>query len=183
MDGPLTKKRTEIRAAESEYKGEFSPVSIRDRYVSWYALVAILFLVDRLFKEIALGVGPRYATGTVSFTLFLNEGIAFSLPLPTDLFWPAAGIFFTLLAAYFGISLKRDRRRAAISFAILMGAISNLWDRWEHGATVDYVLFFGRSAVNLADGMILAGLIALMVLHWHEDKRVRKASSPQGLQK
>ena len=70
---------------------------------------------------------------------------------------------FVILAWSFGLSLRNgDRMRAGIFFLILLGAFSNLIDRAFYGATIDYLIFFNRSAVNLADGMIIAGLLGLI---------------------
>lgn len=176
MEGTLAKKRAELRFAETEYRQQ-SPKSIRDRYASWYALVVVLFVIDRLLKELALVLGPSKEPGLVSFSLFRNEGIAFSLPLPPAVFWPAAAVFFILLVGYFLMGVRRDRRRAAIAFTMILGAVSNLWDRWQHGATIDYLLFFGRSAVNLADGMIIFGLVALFVLKGKDEPQPPSVSA------
>ena len=130
-----------------------------------------MFVADRLLKSLAIARGVDPSPGIVSFSLFRNTGIAFSIPLPSAAYWPAATVFFLLLVAYWAGALRRDRRRAAIAFAMILGAVSNLWDRLEHGATIDYLLFFGRSAVNLADGMIVGGLAAIYVLHKKEEKK------------
>jgi lipoprotein signal peptidase len=153
---------SELRAAEAEYTRD---AAAKLNYKTpWLIYVATAFFValDRWFKHLALtGVSAGLAD-RIEFTLFLNRGIAFSIPVPDLIFWPAAGMAMLVLLWSFFKSLRTDPRGAALFMLIIAGAISNLYDRVMHDATVDYLLFFGRSAVNLADGMIIGGLIALL---------------------
>ncbi len=127
-----------------------------------YAAAVILFAADRLLKNYALSLGAP-TPALVQFALFRNTGIAFSIPLHDAIFWPVASATFLLLVAYFVASVRERPRRAAVVFAILLGAASNLLDRALYGATIDYLIFFGRSAVNIADGMIVGGLLLLLL--------------------
>jgi lipoprotein signal peptidase len=157
----------DLRAAETEFrtqtlaKENVEERRKRERPWLWYAAAVLSFVIDRFLKEVALARGVDETPGIVSFSLFKNHGIAFSLPLKADLYWPAALMIFALLVIFFIRSLSRDKVRAGILFMIILGAISNLLDRYLYAATTDYLIFFGRSAVNLADGMIVTGLIAL----------------------
>jgi signal peptidase II len=45
---------------------------------------------------------------------------------------------------------------------ILAGAISNFIDRLLFGFVIDYLAFFSRSYLNLADLMIAAGMLILI---------------------
>lgn len=154
-----------LRAAEAEHRAEALAADKRKKKGPWlwYAAAVLLFLFDRALKEVALARGAVADPGVAAFSLFRNGGIAFSLPLPPIVFWPAAAVIFTALAIFFATSLRRDRTRAGVLFLIMLGALSNLIDRYLHGSITDYLLFFGRSAVNLADGMIVGGLVALYV--------------------
>ncbi|HTK05321.1 MAG TPA: signal peptidase II [Candidatus Eisenbacteria bacterium] len=168
----------ELRAAETEFRKQTITSEKkqerleRERPWLWYAAAVLFFVIDRFLKEVAVIRGVDDSPGMVSFSLFRNHGIAFSLPLRTDLYWPAALIIFVLLAVFFVRALKRDKVRAGILFMIILGAISNLLDRYLYAATTDYLIFFGWSAVNLADGMIVVGLIAL---YFHGAKKERAA--------
>jgi signal peptidase II len=151
-----------LRAAEAEYRKEV--LTEPKKKIPWplYAVAVLFFVVDRLLKNYALHFGERDATGPVVFTLFRNTGIAFSIPVPENVFWPVAIVIFVLLLGVFASTLRKNAALAAPIFMIILGAASNLIDRVLHGATIDYLLFFGRSAVNLADGMIVGGLILLI---------------------
>ena len=131
-----------------------------------YVAAVLLLSVDRWLKALVfvLGSGTASLGGPVEFDLFLNRGIAFSLPLPAWLFWPLAVLALAFLVWLLVTGVRtRDRWRVAWIVLILAGAASNLFDRATFGATVDYLIFFDRSAVNLADGMILAGIVGLVL--------------------
>jgi lipoprotein signal peptidase len=131
--------------------------------LSLFVSAAVLFAMDRGLKFGVMGTAVGSADDAIRFAIFKNPGIAFSLPLSSFIFWPAAAVIFMVLAWSFGLSLVNgDRMRAGIFFLILLGAASNLVDRAFYGATIDYLIFFNRSAVNIADGMIIAGLLALI---------------------
>lgn len=131
----------------------------------WVAVFLALFLIDRLLKRVALsGVGAEFVPGVASFELFRNPGIAFSLPFSGPLVWILS---VGILAAVSLMAAKEFRARRyglAGAFGLFVfGACSNLFDRVTYGFTVDYLILFGRSAVNLADGMIVAGALWLVL--------------------
>ncbi|HTM67932.1 MAG TPA: signal peptidase II [Candidatus Binatia bacterium] len=163
----MTAAHGDLRAAEMEFrtqtlaKEEQRTIKERQRPWLWYAAAVLCFVLDRFLKELALARGTDEHPGAFSFSLFRNQGIAFSLPLPPNVYWPAAIVIFALLFVFFVRSLSRDKVRAGILFLVILGAISNLADRYLYAATIDYLIFFGRSAVNVADGMIVFGLASL----------------------
>lgn len=159
-DGQVT-KRTELRVAEAEYRTDSVIMTAKGAPRLWYAAAVLAFAADRILKETAITRGVEPDPGPIAFTLFRNTGIAFSLPLSSAIFWPAAGAIFATLAWLFVRSFAKDKLRAGMLAMIILGAASNLMDRYLYGSTTDYLLFFGRSAINLADVMIVAGLAAL----------------------
>ncbi len=132
------------------------------RLPALYAAAVGLLFLDRVLKGVAVQMRPADPAGRWAlFTPFMNPGIAFSLPLADAVFWPLAAAALGVLVWLFAAFVRRGRGElAALVFMILLGAVSNLADRLAYGATVDYFLFFGRSAVNVADGMIIAGAAA-----------------------
>lgn len=163
----MTAAHGDLRAAETEFrtqtlaKEDKQAIKEKQRPWLWYAAAVLCFVLDRLCKELALARGADEHPGAFSFSLFRNQGIAFSLPLPADIYWPAAGVIFALLVVFFARSWSRDKVRSGMLFLVILGAVSNLYDRYTYAATIDYLIFFGRSAVNIADGMIVIGLLAL----------------------
>lgn len=138
------------------------------RLLSWAAVC--IFLVDWSLKQIALSYGGKASGSLVEFALFLNNGIAFSIELPKAVYWLLMIIAATALYLSFVTAFRSRRYMLPPLTFIAFGALSNLIDRAILGSTVDYLIFFGRSAVNLADGMIVGGLIWLFVLELRHGK-------------
>lgn len=175
MTAPTDNPRFANRVAEGEYRGIMRPKPPA-RAWPWFTAAVVLCAVDRGLKSLALSRGEAETPGAVAFTLFRNEGIAFSLPLSAAIFWPAAALVFAALLGLFVTSLRADKARAGILALVILGAASNLYDRATYGAIIDYLLFFNRSAVNVADGMIVAGLLALYLRH---DPKPKAPTAPK----
>lgn len=130
----------------------------------WWLVAALATVADRVLKSLAwsgaeLDLGFAWAR----FRLFRNGGIAFSLPLSGFLYWLLAVPL--LLALGFGLlnSWRTKRLLPALAFGlILLGALSNGYDRLAHGFVVDYLIFFSVSAVNIADALIIGGVLLLV---------------------
>jgi len=57
----------------------------------------------------------------------------------------------------------RSRPVVTVSaLTIVLGAMGNLYDRLAYGFTVDYIILFGRSAINVSDLVIVSGVVALL---------------------
>jgi len=124
-----------------------------------FGVALALFAADIAIKRYVVAVAPDLGDWWFRFTLFRNEGIVFSLPVPDWLYLPVALAIFLLFAgALVRAIMKRSPSALWLTFVVL-GALSNLIDRVTYGATIDYLMFFGRSAVNLADAMIVIGVI------------------------
>jgi signal peptidase II len=131
---------------------------------TFWVAPAILFALDRILKATALqGLSFSLFGGAVRFVLFQNGGIAFSLPASGPIVWGAslAIIAAVLASAWKDWQLGEHGHFVAYTMFFL-GAVSNLIDRIAWGYTDDYLMFFNRSAVNLADGMILVGALWLV---------------------
>lgn len=51
---------------------------------------------------------------------------------------------------------------------ILAGGLSNLLDRVRWGGVVDYLNFFNLFRFNLADGLVVAGVVGLIYSLWNQ---------------
>ncbi len=70
------------------------------------------------------------------------------------------------LCAFWLWRVHRDRPLLACSFAVLiLGGLGNLVDRIAHGFTTDYVVLFERSVINLADILIVLGILGILLFH------------------
>ena len=122
--------------------------------------------MDRFLKMLSLGLPTGAATPLadryVQFLLFKNSGIAFSLNLSGPIVWLTSVIILAAVVVMATRDFKAGRSDRSLAYALFVfGACSNLFDRVVYSFTVDYLLFFERSAVNLADGMIVAGAVLL----------------------
>jgi signal peptidase II len=138
-------------------------VSVRRTF---WIIPVVLFVLDRLLKAAALqGLSFSFFSGALKFELFRNGGIAFSLPVSGPIVWIVTAL---ILVAVGGFAMKDwllgTRANAPAYVFFTLGALGNLIDRIAYGFTDDYLIFFNRSAVNLADAMILAGAIWLVLL-------------------
>lgn len=118
-----------------------------------------LFFVDRFFKYLSLNNPEEYLlTNWLGWMPFKNPGIAFSLPLPSNL---SIAISIPILLAIVYFILHNNKNESVEIFESLIilfiGALSNLWDRIYYRVTLDYFLI-GTSVINLADIMILLGI-------------------------
>lgn len=126
-----------------------------------------ILIIDRFFKSLAqknsFAEAFQIIPNVLEFKFFANTGIAFSIPLSGPLLWFLSGIiigFFTIIAKK---GIKNRHAPTIFGYAIfIFGALSNLFDRIYYGYTTDYFIFFERSAVNFADGMIILGVIILL---------------------
>lgn len=93
-----------------------------------------------------------------------NYGISFNIPLP---FGITAAIAIAALAwAIWSVWFLASSSELVIGILLgifIGGVLGNFFDRLTLGFVRDWLLLWGRSAVNLADGAILAGLIGYLV--------------------
>lgn len=131
------------------------------------ALSVVLFVVDRILKWTALTQWTdRHVVllPGVQLEFLLNRGIALSLPVTGTL----AIVLIVLLAGilvvlFFRSIMQKDWIRASIFFLVLCGATSNVIDRFLYGGVIDYFHAFFPSVINLADVMIVVGVVALVL--------------------
>lgn len=128
-------------------------------------LVGGFFLfVDQILKYLAR-VNPDFTyyiwKPWIGWELFLNDGIAFSLPFPNWLI-----ILITPILILFLIAWAKDKPRHKIFYfgiaLIITGAISNFVDRVLWGATIDYLRVL-TGVINLADVGIVVGAVMIVL--------------------
>jgi lipoprotein signal peptidase len=101
----------------------------------------------------------------VQLTFLLNKGIALSVPLTGAVGLGIILALFFALVAWFVFSVWQRRWvRSSLLFAVLLGAGSNIADRLLYGGVVDYLQVVFPSVINLADVMVVAGIVALLVV-------------------
>lgn len=133
-------------------------------------LIGIFFIAfDRFLKFLAVEnffngqktiIGDFFKLGFAG-----NYNIAFSLPLAG--WWLNIIIILIIFALIYNLlyyAEKNDYAKSYLLFLIALGAISNLFDRLKYGFVIDYFDLKYFTIFNLADVMIVGGVIFLALL-------------------
>lgn len=134
----------------------------------WFLpLVLGIVMLDEYFKFISLirlpDEGSLIGSKFLAFAIHKNIGIAFDIPFKLEfvVLISVILVFILLEIAYKNFSKNPDI--AFSSLIIVLGACGNLFDRIYYGFTVDYIIFFGQSAINLSDIIIVLGVVLLLL--------------------
>lgn len=128
--------------------------------VTLFALIAL----DRATKIIMVSWSaerrPLLFPGLLELTSHENYGIIANIPLPGAFILIVTAIAIVILSVGILRAMRRNAFFTALPLVVILaGAIGNLWDRIAQGYVYDWLLLFGRSAVNIADGCIVVGLV------------------------
>lgn len=129
--------------------------------------VVSTFALDQWLKSLLFAneslMNGSWLLGLIRFTDHHNYGISFNLPVPLWLII-AIGVGALVWAMYELLARHASRHTLHSLFLgiFIGGVIGNLFDRITLGFVRDWLLLWGRSAVNLADGAILLGLIGYL---------------------
>lgn len=133
--------------------------------IVWLIMLTIFFLVDRYLKILILKTSTQPIIGNVlNFNFVPNYQIAFSLPLSGPLLNILIGLIITGMFSYVCINYKHLKQIELIAFiGIILGAISNLIDRFKYGFVIDYLDLRWFTIFNLADALISVCSIILFI--------------------
>lgn len=132
-------------------------------------IAAVIFFIglDRFLKVFALAnqiKGFNLLGDIFKFSYKSNYYIAFSLPFSGR---PLTILIVLIIAALilFGLHYAKKLQigGAAALFLIILGASSNLYDRLKYGFVIDYFDLKYFTVFNLADIMITAGAMGLIL--------------------
>lgn len=137
------------------------------RFIAPILTTALLVVgLDAWFKSLALAYLPADTSlvnpGWFTLAIHPNYGIAFDLPLKLPIILIVSVV---LGAALVHLAWEHGHQYPATTTAALLvviGGAGNVIDRVAYGFTVDYLLLFGRTAINLSDLIILTGIIWLL---------------------
>ncbi|MEI6596768.1 MAG: signal peptidase II [bacterium] len=132
--------------------------------------LAVIFFIglDRFFKVFIFNnqASEFNLLGEIlKFNFKNNYNIAFSLPLSGS--WLSAMILLIILLLIFYLAQAWRKKEIALEVGLLMvilGASSNLYDRLKYGFVVDYFDLKYFTVFNLADFLIVAGVLFLLVI-------------------
>jgi signal peptidase II len=134
---------------------------------------ACIALADGWMKYIALKNLPNTEGSLnpiIDITLHKNPGIAFDIPIPFLVIATITIIIIIALGFYIHKNREKNPINAAFAGTIIIGSLGNLIDRAINGFTTDYILIGGRSVINLADILIVTGVIFLILYTERKDK-------------
>lgn len=147
-----------------------------DKKIIWVSATVFLFLLDRLFKSWAVKEvfsRPVSLVGEiVTFNLQLNPQIAFSLPLKGKWLTWSISIILLILIFYLARAVKKHHYYYFLALlALTLGATSNLADRFLFKGVIDYLDIKYLTVFNVADIMIIGGILGLFyLLIYHRDR-------------
>jgi signal peptidase II len=133
------------------------------------ALAIFLTIADTVIKLIALEILPTTGSipvfrNAIGLQLHMNSGIVANIAIPMPIIVLLTFAILTLLTLWFKSAWKNKNYFVSTSLIVLMsGATGNLVDRIAHGFTTDYIMLFERSVINVADILIVIGVIGLLV--------------------
>lgn len=128
-----------------------------------------LFVFDRLTKIYLLKKSldiPSTTEGFQSdfFHLYLNQDLAFSLPILGILLWPLLAIIFLVLVTWFYQKYLQTGKISWPLALILLGAFSNILDRLLYQGVIDFInLPFSFPVFNFSDVYITIGVGVLIL--------------------
>lgn len=139
----------------------------------YFLITLASFLLDRLLKILSANLPGKIflLPDFVSFDYHVNYGIIFSLNFPMLPVIIVSAIFMAVILVLMIVAGMKNEARIFFGWSlILAGALSNFTDRVVYFGTVDYINILDRSLINLADGMILMGIIILIFKIKNQDK-------------
>ncbi|MFA6272405.1 MAG: signal peptidase II [Patescibacteria group bacterium] len=127
-----------------------------------------LFVADRVLKWWAVNslsdISPITFLRVFRLEFYLNEGIIFSVPLPKTLIYIITVLIISIVIYLLYEAYQMKSRTLIIGYSLVaVGAFSNLLDRINHGAIIDFINLTVLPVFNLADCLITAGAIILIL--------------------
>ena len=143
-------------------------VKCKMRYwIVWGSLVSII--ADRMFKRYAQGLPSGevfHILPGIDFGYYLNPALFF-FPAWRWIPWLALVILIAILGFWIWSFIRNWKLEIGNSYhqallPIVLGGMSNVFDRFAYGGVIDYVTIQGVATANLADILILLGVIFLI---------------------
>ena len=126
-----------------------------------FFLFIIFFFADRAAKWYAMSLpasGPAFSLGQINIGYYLNPSLFF---FPAWRWIPWAALVILILLTTYYLLLTTSARNVLLP--IMLGGASNVFDRFTYGGVIDYVEIFGLATINIADILILLGLLAIII--------------------
>ena len=148
---------------------------MREVVIFFTALIGV-FIIDQGLKELFLN-GYEWHSRCISLELHMNRGVAFSMLsfLGENLKWLQLALIGVL--GYLAINEGWLKKYPFWLGLLAGGALGNLYDRFVHGAVVDFVYWhcgFDFAVFNFADVAIdiaIAAILLFELLKYRKSKR------------
>ena len=122
----------------------------------------LLIIVDQLIKVLMINVNMDIIPNILKFTYVENTGVAFGIASGSSLI--IAFNILLIIAIVIYIILNKEKIKVFSPYALLIsGAISNLIDRIFRGFVVDYIDILNFPCFNIADCLIVIGIILICI--------------------
>ena len=130
------------------------------------AALAVVFTLDQVTKQLADSALMRGESVNVFLGLDItntrNRGVAFgALDGSGAVVGALIGLALLLLLGYFAFNASKPLLWLPVGM-LLGGALGNLADRVREGAVIDFIDPVAWPAFNVADAMIVVGVLALL---------------------
>ena len=127
-----------------------------------------LIILDRLSKWFILNHPNFYLGNLIELKLFKNPNLYFISFNSNLLYFLIGAILLLLLFLFFRSWQKKDFLLTAGFSLIILGGLSNFFDRIFFGFVIDWLRIFilPISIFNIADLMIIGGIIILVVKYF-----------------
>ncbi len=145
----------------------------RIRFSVGYSFLALALVADRTLKHFfvhhpAVSYGGDFF---ISFRLAMNPGIAFGIRIVPALITSAILIATLVLMWWWVYEYTKKSYSASLCIMMMIvGAISNVYDRFLFGAVVDYIDVQWFTILNIADAMITLGAFFLIIIFWYQER-------------
>jgi len=130
-----------------------------------------LIVLDRLTKWLVLNSPDLYQSSLIELKLFKNPNLYFISFNSSLLYFLIGAVLLLLFFLFFRSWQKKDFLLMAGFSLIILGGLSNFFDRIIFGYVIDWIriFFLPISIFNIADLMIIGGIITLVVKFFKND--------------
>lgn len=136
--------------------------------IKYFASLITLFVLDRLSKIFIIKYKPSYGDGFID--LHINQNIAFSIPMSEIILYPLLAIIFIVLIYVWLKSFKKQQYLIWPLGFLIIGAVSNILDRFYYGGVVDFINIKFFTVFNLSDIYISIAVVWLVLLQFNKKK-------------
>lgn len=149
----------------------------------WYAVAFLsidIVVVDLLTKRFVTKKQDIFS-GILAIEPHHNFGSIGNIPVPIEIIIIVSAI---ATLSFLWLAVKEWHRFNLIArigtACVLAGAIGNTYDRLVFGYVRDWLMFFNRSIINIADASVAIGIVMLIIALHRSQTRL---TTPENMQK